>query len=95
MSGRRIDIGRRPAQDSPVTTWIREGEVRSNAPVAPRPDANTARMTVDVTPELRGRIKIAAFRSGQTVADLLRHLLEREFSDQSVSAGTCASPESR
>ena len=39
----------------------------------------TARLTIDVTPELRGRIKIAAFRRGQTVADMLRDLLAREF----------------
>lgn len=39
----------------------------------------TARLTIDVTPELRGRIKIAAFRRGQTVADMLRGLLVREF----------------
>jgi hypothetical protein len=32
-----------------------------------------------VTPELRGRIKIAAFRRGITVADMLRDLLAREF----------------
>jgi len=39
----------------------------------------TARLTIDVTPALRGRIKIAAFRRGQTVADMLRDLLAREF----------------
>ncbi|MQW08212.1 hypothetical protein GHK45_32125 [Sinorhizobium meliloti] len=39
----------------------------------------TARLTVDITPELRGRIKVAAFRRGQTVADMLRELLAREF----------------
>ncbi|PDS58808.1 MULTISPECIES: hypothetical protein [Rhizobium] len=38
-----------------------------------------ARLTIDVTPELRGRIKIAAFRRGITVADMLRDLLAREF----------------
>ena len=32
-----------------------------------------------VTPELRGRIKVAAFRRGVTVADMLRELLAREF----------------
>jgi type IV secretory pathway protease TraF len=32
-----------------------------------------------VTPELRGRIKIAAFGRGVTVADMLRELLAREF----------------
>ncbi|ALV28356.1 MULTISPECIES: hypothetical protein [Hyphomicrobiales] len=39
----------------------------------------TARLTIDVTPDLRGRIKIAAFQRGVTVADMLRELLAREF----------------
>jgi len=39
----------------------------------------TARLTIDVTTDLRGRIKIAAFRRGVTVADMLRELLAREF----------------
>lgn len=39
----------------------------------------TARLTIDVTPELRGRIKIVAFQRGLTVADMLRDLLAREF----------------
>lgn len=39
----------------------------------------TARLTVDVTADMRGRIKIAAFQRGQTVADMLRALFEREF----------------
>jgi hypothetical protein len=36
---------------------------------------------VDITPALRGRIKVAAFRRGLTVADMLRALYEREFPD--------------
>lgn len=39
----------------------------------------TARLTIDITPEQRGRIKIAAFQRGVTVADMLRDLLAREF----------------
>ncbi|RWQ37067.1 MAG: hypothetical protein EOS20_13395 [Mesorhizobium sp.] len=39
----------------------------------------TARLTIDITPELRGRIKVAAFQRGTTVADMLRALLAREF----------------
>lgn len=39
----------------------------------------TARLTVDITPDLRGRIKVAAFGRGVTVADMLRTLLEQEF----------------
>ena len=44
-------------------------------------DAFTARLTVDITPELRGRIKVAAFRRGITVADMLRGLLSQTFPD--------------
>ena len=42
-------------------------------------EAFTARLTIDITPELRGRIKVAAFRRGITVTDMLRDLLAREF----------------
>ncbi len=38
----------------------------------------TARLTIDITPDQRARIKIAAFRRGETVADMLRDLLARE-----------------
>ncbi|MDQ0504218.1 hypothetical protein [Xanthobacter agilis] len=41
--------------------------------------AFTARLTIDITTELRGRIKIVAFQRGVTVADMLRALLAREF----------------
>ncbi|MCA1414389.1 MULTISPECIES: hypothetical protein [Bradyrhizobium] len=41
--------------------------------------AFSARLTIDVTPALRGRIKVAAFQRGVTVADMLRELLAREF----------------
>ena len=44
-----------------------------------RRSAFTARLTIDVTPALRGRIKVAAFQRGITVADMLRDLLAREF----------------
>jgi hypothetical protein len=42
----------------------------------------TARLTVDVTLEQRGRSKVTAFQRGQTVADMLRELLAREFPDK-------------
>jgi hypothetical protein len=46
----------------------------------------TARLTIDVTPALRGRIKVTAFRRGLTVAGMLRALLAREFPDDSGAA---------
>ncbi|GGF11693.1 hypothetical protein GCM10011611_16700 [Aliidongia dinghuensis] len=57
--------------------WVRAPAAAKSAPGAD--DAFTARLTIDVTPELRGRIKITAFQRGQTVADMLRDLLAREF----------------
>jgi hypothetical protein len=41
----------------------------------------TARLTIDVTPALRGRIKVIAFGRGITAAEMLRELLEREFAE--------------
>jgi hypothetical protein len=57
--------------------WVKAPEPR---PVNNGETASfTARLTIDVTPDLRGRIKIAAFQRGITVADMLRDLLAREF----------------
>ncbi|MEY9880646.1 hypothetical protein [Bradyrhizobium sp. USDA 329] len=60
-----------------VESWIKA----SDAPRRRMDDAATftARLTIDVTPALRGRVKVAAFQRGVTVADMLRELLAREF----------------
>lgn len=58
--------------------WIRAADPPPNGKSVG--EAFTARLTIDITPELRGRIKVAAFRRGITVADMLRDLLAREFS---------------
>ena len=57
--------------------WVKAPEPRPAN--GAEPAGFTARLTIDVTPDLRGRIKIAAFERGMTVADMLRALLEREF----------------
>jgi len=57
-------------------SWVRAPELSTGR--APNIEF-TARLTIDVTPTLRGRIKIAAFQRGLTVADMLRALLDREF----------------
>jgi hypothetical protein len=68
------------ARPSDPDAWVRA----SDAPPATsgKADLYTARLTIDVTPELRGRIKVAAFRRGQTVADMLRTMLEAAFPDE-------------
>lgn len=82
MSNKRAPIGSRPVADPTAETWVRQGDGAANVSTTTRAEVYTARLTIDVTPALRGRIKVGAFRQGVTVADLLRALLEREFPDQ-------------
>jgi len=65
------------ARPSNPDDWIKSTEPGSPGPASST--GFTARLTIDVTPEGRGRIKIAAFQRGVTVADMLRELLAREF----------------
>ena len=58
-------------------SWVRAAEAPATGKSAT--EAFTARLTIDIAPELRGRIKVAAFRRGVTVAVMLRELLVREF----------------
>ena len=67
------------ARPSDPDTWVRAPEPQPNN--GTKADLFTARLTIDVTPELRGRIKVVAFQRGMTVADMLRELLSREFPD--------------
>jgi len=74
----RRGFAARPAEAKPsAETWMKAADITparvSNAA------SFTARLTIDVTPELRGRIKVSAFRRGVTVADMLRDLLAREY----------------
>ncbi len=64
--------------------WIKA----AGGPASRAPDAAiySARLTIDVTPDQRARIKIAAFQRGVTVADMLRELLAREFSQSTGDA---------
>lgn len=78
MNGKRVAIGRRPPADPQAEAWVRQGD----GAVVGKADLYTARLTIDVTPALRARIKIAAFAQGVTVAERLRELLEREFPER-------------
>lgn len=78
MSGparRRRPIGDRPAVD-PVSAWVQQDGAGAVLPKAAR---HTARLTLDVTPALRRRIKLAAFGRDITAAAMLRELLEQAF----------------
>ena len=75
MNGKRIAIGARPPANPQAEAWVRQGDGADLG----RGDLYTARLTLDVTPALRARIKVAAFTQGITVAEMLRALLERAF----------------
>ncbi len=71
---RKSGFARRPGDPD---AWVRAAEKTVSDPAV----AFTARLTIDVTPAMRGRLKVTAFRRGLTVADMLRALLDREFPD--------------
>ena len=83
MTGRSTKPGFAARPGDP-DAWVRAPEP-SPAPQS-ADDFNSARLTIDVTPALRARIKITAFQRGQTVADMLRDLLTREFPDSDGAA---------
>jgi hypothetical protein len=71
------------ARPGDADSWVRASDPAIGR--TPTPEF-TARLTIDVTPALRGRIKIAAFQRGVTVADMLRALLDREFPEDGGAA---------
>tara|TARA_Y100000815_G_scaffold202750_1_gene186394 strand:+ start:1331 stop:1576 length:246 start_codon:yes stop_codon:yes gene_type:complete len=75
MTAKRTAIGSRPRPNPQAEAWVR----RSNRTALAKGTVYSARLTLDVTPALRGRIKVAAFNRGITVADMLRELLESRF----------------
>lgn len=76
MSERSIKRGF-AARPGDAESWIKTP--KAAAPRAGNAAAFTARLTIDITPALRGRIKVTAFQRGITVAGMLRDLLAREF----------------
>jgi hypothetical protein len=73
----RTDKRRFASRPGNPESWIRATEPQPTGMAAD--NAFTARLTIDITLELRGRIKVVAFRRGITVTDMLRELLAREF----------------
>lgn len=74
----RIPIGARPPANPQAEAWIRQGDGADLT----KGDLFTARLTLDVMPALRARIKVSAFAQNTTVAELLRAVLEREFPEK-------------
>ncbi|MBA1278052.1 MULTISPECIES: chromosome partitioning protein ParB [Pseudomonadaceae] len=78
VGDKRTPIGVRPHADPHAEAWVRQRD----ANVVHRRDLYSARLTLDITPALRARIKVSAFTQDMTVAELLRGLLEREFPEK-------------
>lgn len=77
-NGKRVGIGARPPANPHAEAWVRHGD----ADGPQKGYLYTARLTLDITPAMRARIKVSAFTQGVTVAELLRALLEREFPEK-------------
>ncbi|AYV48245.1 hypothetical protein CFHF_07830 [Caulobacter flavus] len=72
MSRERPTTGGFAARPSAADRWV-----KSAAPPPAKP--YSARLTVDITPALRARIKIIAIERGLTLSDMVRDLLEATY----------------
>ena len=86
MTAKRVTISARPSTEPRAEAWVQERPDGRASSTAIKSVLYTARLTIDVTPEMRARIKVAAFQSEITVAELVRRLLEREFPSRDCTA---------
>lgn len=86
MTTKRVNISARPSSEPRAEAWVQDRtDARASSPDI-KSVLYTARLTIDVTPQMRARIKVAAFQSDTTVAELVRALLEREFPNDNLPA---------
>ncbi len=88
MTAKRVTISPRPPTEPCADAWVQERTEGRASSTTIKSVLYTARLTIDVTPEMRARIKVAAFQSEITVAELVRRLLEREFPNSDCAAPT-------
>ena len=62
-----------------VEDWLRDPEEWRRSFPPRKAEIYTARLSIDVTPELRSRIKLAAMEGRCVASAMLRELLERAF----------------
>jgi hypothetical protein len=76
--------GRNPAAGFAARPGAADRWIKAAEPVpSPPSDDFAARLTIDVTPETRRRLKRAALDRGTTLADLVRALIDRELAGES------------
>ena len=78
MTTKRLTLSAKAAPRE-ADRWVRQGDNHGSSERIAKSDLYTARLTLDITPDLRRRIKLRAFASEKTAAELLREILEREF----------------
>ena len=78
---RHIPPGSRWFRNTAAYAESRIRRLRPSSAASVAVDVCSARPIVDITPALRGLIKIAAFARSITVPDMLRDLLARQFPD--------------
>ncbi|XLY87192.1 hypothetical protein ACK8QS_16710 [Ectopseudomonas mendocina] len=74
MSGKRIGLGAHPLADPQDEVWVHQGAIIDDGKV----ERYGNRLTLDVTPALRTRLKLAAFAPGVTMAKMLREVLKQQ-----------------
>jgi hypothetical protein len=79
MSGKCRSVRGDSLDEATSGSSVRQERAKGSAARTQR----TARLTIDVTLALRGRIRAIAVRCGLPVAEMLRELLEREFESRS------------
>lgn len=72
MTRERPTSGDFAARPSAADRWVKSA---TSSPAKPY----SARLTVDITPALRARIKIIAIERGLTLSDMVRELLETTY----------------
>ena len=76
-----------------IEDWLQDPDVWRKSYPPRKAEIFTARLSIDVTPELRSRIKLTAMQANCLASTLLRELLEREFPDPTINAS--AAPPTR
>jgi hypothetical protein len=70
----------------PASEWVYGRSEAGQADRGRKGDRYTARLTTDITPELRHRLKIYAISHRVTVAAVVREVLELVFADEQESS---------
>lgn len=78
MTMKRLTLSAKAVPEE-ADRWVKQGDNHASSERIAKSDLYTARLTLDITPELRKRIKLRALTSNRTAAEIVREVLEREF----------------